>query len=115
MIRLLFPALIALPVLACGSPEAPTDPPTDQVEPKAQTVALEAAEREVRCGCKIDGVGHCGNYVAVEDEWLEISNPDDFNLGKMEWCSVPADQHPVATVAGDRTGDKIALSKLDTQ
>ena len=55
--------------------------------PKAQTVAVESAVREVRCGCKIEGIGKCGNYVAVDGEWLEIGNPKDHDLGVMEWCS----------------------------
>lgn len=115
MNRLLLAALVSLPVVACGAKEDPTPAPGDAPAPQAETVALEEGEREVRCGCKIDSVGHCGNYVAEGDAWLEISNPGDFGLGHMEWCKVPADQHPKAVVAGTRTGDKVALTKLDTQ
>lgn len=117
MSRFFLTALIALPVFSCGTPEEPAAQPGDKGAPKAQTVAVtvEEAAREVRCGCKIDSVGHCGNFVAVDGDWVEISNPSDFNLGNMEWCRVPADVHPKAVVAGERTGDKIALSKLDVQ
>lgn len=115
MNRLLLAALVSLPVLACSTKDDATPATGDPSAPKAQTVALEEGAREVRCGCKIESVGHCGNYVADGDDWLEISNPGDFGLGHMEWCKVPADQHPTAVVAGTRTGDKVALTKLDTQ
>lgn len=100
---------LVLPVLSCGAKEAEVAAAT---EAAAQTVALESGTRELRCGCKIDSVGHCGNYVADGDDWLEISNPSDHNLGVMEWCKVPADIHVMGTVAGERTGDKIKVSTL---
>lgn len=112
MNRLLLAALLSLPVVACGSSEDPADAPAMDA---VQTVTLDEAEREVRCGCKIEGIGHCGNYVADGDDWLEIANPDDFGLGVMEWCRVPADEHPMAVTAGERRGDRVTLSMLRTR
>lgn len=113
MIRSLLTLLLALPVVACGTAEDPATPGQESGAPATAAVALEEGEREVRCGCKIDSVGHCGNYVAEGGEWLEISNDKELGLGRMEWCGVPADQHPVALVAGQRTGGKVALTKLE--
>ena len=103
-------SLLTLPVVACGTAEEPATPGQESGAP---AVALAEGEREVRCGCKIDSVGHCGNYVAEGGEWLEISNDEELGLGHMEWCGVPADQHPVALVAGQRTGGTVALTKLE--
>lgn len=111
---LLFTAC-ALSVLACGGAnegDTSTSPADSAAAPKAQTVALEAGVRELRCGCKIEGVGMCGNYVAEGEDWLEISNPDDHGLGKMEWCRVPTTVKVEGTVAGTRTGDKIEVTTL---
>lgn len=113
---LLLPLALALPVLSCGASEDAATTPEAGAEattPKAQTVALESASRELRCGCKIDSIGHCGNYVAEGDEWLEISNPEDHGLSSMAWCSVPAEEHVHGTVSGERTGDKIKVATLE--
>ena len=125
---LILPLALALPVLSCGasegaasadkssaSPSAGAETATaDAGAPKAKTVAIEAATRELRCGCKIDSIHKCGNYVAVGDEWLEISNPKDHNLNSMEWCGVPANQKTQGTVAGERTADgKIQVATLE--
>ncbi|QDV08564.1 hypothetical protein Poly30_41120 [Planctomycetes bacterium Poly30] len=117
------PLALILPVLSCGASEGSTEAgPAAGAEtaspaagaPKAQTVAIESATRELRCGCKIDSVGHCGNYVAVGDEWLEIANPKDHGLNNMEWCGVPANQKTQGTVAGERTADgKIQVATLE--
>ena len=101
---------LALPLFGCGAQEAEVAPAPPAA--KAQTVALESGVRELRCGCKIDSVGHCGNYVADGEDWLEISNPEDHHLSQMEWCGVPAETHVMGTVAGERTGDKIKVSTL---
>ena len=98
--------LLVLPVLSCGGQDAKA------VTAAAAPVQLESAERELRCGCKIGSVGHCGNYVAEGDDWLEISNPDAFGLHKMEWCGVNPSVHIKGAVAGVRTGDKIELTEL---
>ncbi len=124
---LILPLALILPVLSCGASEeagavAPTtavdstpsmEESTDTDAPKAQTVAVKSAVRELRCGCKIDSIGHCGNYVAEGDEWLEISNPGDHSLSNMEWCGVPANQKVQGTVAGERTGDQIKVATLE--
>ena len=43
----------------------------------------EVATYDVKCGCSIDGVGHCGNFVMIEGNYIPILHP---KLGKMEWC-----------------------------
>ncbi len=110
---LLLPLALVLPALACGGAEEASPTGGETAAPKAQTVALESGERELRCGCKIEGINECGNYVKDGEDWLEISNPDDHKLNKMEWCGVPADQKTMGTVAGERTGNKAALSTLE--
>ena len=109
--------LLVLLVAACGSSEETQKPADGAGEgggaPKAQTVAVDSAVREVRCGCKIEGIGKCGNYVAVGDEWLEIGNPKDHELGVMEWCS--ATEKVEAKTAGERASGGIMLSELEVQ
>lgn len=99
---------LVFPALACsGSESQSTANPTD---PDA-AVEVSMAEHAVNCGCRNEEIGQCGNYVVIDDEWLEISNPADHDLSKMEWCSEPG---PVAaTVAGTRTGGEIELTTLE--
>ncbi|MEM8712304.1 MAG: hypothetical protein AAGG01_15240 [Planctomycetota bacterium] len=115
MLKPLLLTISALSLLACGGAsegDVSAAPAGSEAAPKAQTVALEAGVRELRCGCKIDGIGTCGNYVAEGDDWLEISNREAHGLGKMEWCRVPATVKVEGIVAGNRTGDQIEITTL---
>ena len=104
---------LLLPAFACSSEkeaaegEAAVDAGLVDVTP----VAVEAAMREVKCGCNIDAIGKCGNYVDVDGAWVMISNPKDHGLGAMEWCS--AKTKVEATVAGTREGDVIELTQIE--
>ena len=49
----------------------------------ADRALAEIATYDVKCGCSIDGVGHCGNFVMIEGQYIPILHP---RLGKMEWC-----------------------------
>lgn len=75
-------------------------------------VAVPEGTVEVRCGCKIDTIQHCGNYAKIDGDWVEIANWKELGLGHMEWCAAPADLELSATAAGTRTGDTVELTKL---
>ncbi len=100
---------LLLPAFACSAEVAvEATPATENAEP----VALAESTHEVRCGCGIDSIKKCGNYVDVDGTWAQIANPADFGLGKMEWCAEKG--HKVeATVAGTVTGSSIELTKLE--
>lgn len=96
---------VLLCAAACGG-STPSDSPVASASAKF----VPAAVREVRCGCKIDGIGKCGNYVSVDGKWLEITNREERGLGVMEWCS--ADTKVEAEVAGELDGKSIRVSSL---
>lgn len=106
--------LFAFATAACGVESSSTLTVSGGSTPAATTapVAVASGVHEVRCGCKIDGINHCGNYVDVGGTWVEIANPGDYQLGAMEWCA--ATEKVEATVAGSVQGDKITLSELTT-
>lgn len=56
-----------------------------QAEPAAP-VTVAVAERNVACGCSIESVGHCGDYVEIDGNYVEIANWEEMGLGPMEWC-----------------------------
>lgn len=58
---------------------ATNETPKKVVGPTAQEVAVFDA----KCGCSIDGVGHCGNYILIEGKYVPLIHP---SLGKMEFC-----------------------------
>lgn len=51
-----------------------------------QDMVVELASRNVSCGCALEDVGHCGNYIQIESKYVEIANSEDLGLGAMEWC-----------------------------
>ncbi|MEO0663989.1 MAG: hypothetical protein AAFZ87_20855 [Planctomycetota bacterium] len=96
---------------ACGGSSSGSDE-SGGTGVEATTVAIPEGTYEVRCGCRIEGIGHCGNYVKVDGDWLEIANGTELGLGHMEWCAAPADLVIEATVAGTRKGDSAELTGL---
>ena len=82
--------LACLFLLACGSEtrESESDTATNQPDHQVtiQDMVVELATRNVTCGCTLEEVGHCGNYIEIESQYVEIANSEELNLGKMEWC-----------------------------
>lgn len=64
---------------------AKADVPANNETPKKVVgpTTMETAVLEAKCGCSIDGVGHCGNYVLIEGKYVPLIHP---SLGKMEFC-----------------------------
>jgi len=60
---------------------ADTDAASQQVEP-----AMAAGTHDVRCGCALAEVGHCGNYIEHEGEFVELVLPEANDLGKTPFC-----------------------------
>ena len=73
-------------------------------------VTVAAATREVKCGCAIESIGTCGNYVDVDGSWAYISNSTDLGLGSMEWCG--KEEVVMAETSGELKGDKFYALKL---
>ena len=39
---------------------------------------------DVICGCALEEVGECGEYIKIGEDWIAISG--DLGLGKMPFC-----------------------------
>lgn len=102
--KLLVLTLGLLSTAACG------DTGSSSSARASASQAVPAAVREVRCGCRIEGIHKCGNYVAVDGKWLEITNREERGLGVMEWCSATGKVE--AEVAGELDGEGIRVSSL---
>ncbi|MCK5941126.1 MAG: hypothetical protein KAI24_04075 [Planctomycetes bacterium] len=104
--------VLALPIAfgACTS-----DQPTDQQQPEqpaqpdgdgAKTVG-KAVVHDVKCGCSIDSVGKCGNYIMIDGNYVPMIHP---KLGKMEWCALKDKGAKVETVGELKDGKFVAVS-----
>ncbi|MEZ5973729.1 MAG: hypothetical protein R3F17_05915 [Planctomycetota bacterium] len=87
MKHLLLLSLLALPI-ACTQKAEPKAEGTQTASTEPRKTGPIEGDYTVNCGCKIDEIGHCGNYVLVEGHAYEIQG--DLGLGKMEWCSTGA-------------------------
>lgn len=102
--KALLSTALLLPLLACSSE---TNPPAEG--PAAGST--ETAVMTVQCGCTLESVGRCGNYIQVDGEFVEIANGAELGLGKMEWCAVKG---PVAVMAaGELQDGKFVASALE--
>jgi hypothetical protein len=97
--------LITLPLTACCGDKT-TETPVDPVPAKTASISTH-----VQCGCTIESVGQCGNFVEIDTKYIPIANDKEIGLGHMEWCK----QGPVAAdVAGEVVDGKFVATKLDT-
>jgi hypothetical protein len=76
-------ATLVLPLLVACKP-VPAEPEANQPVATAAYTVTEPTVHDAKCGCSIDGIRRCGNYMMVEGEYVTILWPE---LGKMEWCS----------------------------
>ena len=109
MRNLLFTLFLALtvPFAACTA-DKPAGDDQNQQQPAGNGDAnAEAVVYEAKCGCSIEGVGHCGNYVKIDDKWVEIVNA---SLGKMEWCGKKDAGAKVEAVGAMKDGKFVATS-----
>lgn len=100
---------LALPLFACAAETEPAaSAPTEAAA--VVTVDVKSENSVVKCGCDIESVGRCGNYVELEGEFVKITNSGAMDLGAMEWCSGKSGH---ALVEGKRTGSEIEVTRLE--
>ena len=84
--------LACLCVLACSSEtqKSETDTAAETHAAVQETAAadqvVELAVRHASCGCALEEIGHCGNYVEIGSKYYEVANGPELGLGQMEWC-----------------------------
>jgi hypothetical protein len=90
MIKLLsLSVLFCVFATACSADvsDAPKEPANREAAPvnqgMAQVVDAEIVERDAKCGCSIEGVGHCDNFIMIEGKYVPMIHA---SLGKMEFC-----------------------------
>ena len=108
--------LACLLLLACGSEtrESESGAATDQTDNQAtvQDMVVELATRNVSCGCALEEIGHCGNYIEIESRYVKVANGETFGLGGMEWCGKSGVQ---AESEGEITNGKFVAAILVTE
>ena len=82
---------------------------TEETQQAEEIVAVELATRKVSCGCAIESIGACGNYVEIDGNFAYIANSTDFGLGSMEWCGK---EGVTAESSGELKGDQFYASTL---
>jgi hypothetical protein len=83
-LTLLMGALLPLTLAACSGEQAM---PTEPTQAPANLGAISRSVHAVECGCAIESIGKCGNYVILEGQPIKIGvNEQTKDLGGMEWC-----------------------------
>jgi len=109
--RLLLLLGLTLPLAACGS-EVEAEAEANIEAAALPDMTVSTGVHTVQCGCSIESVGACGNYVEIDSHFVEISNSQDLGLGAMEWCgSGPAK----AEVAGEVKDGAFVASAFEIQ
>ena len=89
-----------------NQPEVTETPPTGTETPAVDT---EAKVYDTICGCALEEVGHCGNYVKVDGKFVELVHP---SLGAMEWCG-KGEAGAQAKLAGGMTDGKFVATTYE--
>lgn len=101
---------IAVPALiACSTS---TDTPNDPSGETGVTHAAEPHVHDVICGCALDHVGHCSEWIHVDDEYLSLQLPEGMDLGPMPFCGQEGLQ---AAVSGEVVGDTYVATSFEMQ
>ena len=92
MKNLLILSLLSLPIAfgACTA-EAKKEPTTNEqpANEGGKQAMAEAAEYDVKCGCSIEGIGHCDPFIMIDGKYVPLVHP---KVGKMEFCAQPRDE-----------------------
>lgn len=116
--------LAALLVLGCQSHQTHGDHASDPDQGRPATAdsstrevtdhAMPATEHVhgLRCGCAVEGVGQCGNYIEVDGEFVELVLPAEKTeeLGEMPFCGKT---DLVATVEGEIVDGKFVATEFE--
>ena len=97
--------LLALPLVACS-----TD--VEAGGPDALTDMTVEGTHNVACGCKLESIGHCGNYIEVDGKYIAVANSEALGLGPMEWCK--HDGPVEATATGTVTDGEFVGTAIET-
>jgi hypothetical protein len=46
--------------------------------------STEGSVHDVICGCKLEEVGHCGEYIQIQEHWVPLTGA--LGLGDMPFC-----------------------------
>lgn len=107
MKHLLLASLLLLPV-ACYADVAVTT--TGTVAPADQVITRSV--QSVECGCTINGIMKCGNYLSLEGAYLPFAlEGAGAELGPMEWCGAP---DSTAEVEGNVEDGKFVATYIKT-
>lgn len=114
--------LACLPLWACN-PSSTAEPKTDsgaeEAAPSGETAAAASPPDQpvsgthaVTCGCSLEHVGHCSEWVEVEGTFVELQLPESADLGKMPFCG----KHDLkATVEGELKDGKVIATKFELE
>lgn len=75
--------LLTFGLVACTSEVATSETPEAGQASSAPRVIATPEVHDAICGHVLADVGHCGNYVKIDDEYVVLEWPE---LGKMEYC-----------------------------
>jgi hypothetical protein len=78
----LLPLALTLPLFACGAKSETSAAPAITL----QDMLVENGTHTVKCGCSIDGIDKCGNYIEIDEQFVQIANSKEFGLTDMQWC-----------------------------
>ncbi|HEB54129.1 MAG TPA: hypothetical protein ENI87_12825 [bacterium] len=120
MKKLPFPSLVAAALFAfaaCSSEtptqgDSPGEPQTSQPASTSQPtlqpkVMGTPAVHDAKCGCSIDGIGHCGNYIRIDGKYVPLLHP---TLGKMQFCQFKDKGAKIETIGAIKDGKFVAES-----
>lgn len=110
MKNLLILSLLSLPIAfgACTA-EAKKEPTTNEqpANEGGKKAMAEAAEYDVKCGCSIEGIGHCDPFIMIDGKYVPLVHP---KVGKMEFCAQKDKGAKIEAVGAMKDGKFVAES-----
>lgn len=104
-LSLLLVSLLAFGCVADSKAQPDNTDPAKNIDPAAAIGEMHV--HDVKCGCSIEGVGKCGNFIMIEGKYVPLIHS---SLGKMEFCMQKAAGAKIETKGAMMDGKFVAES-----
>jgi len=103
---LLATALLCLLAAGCNS-DGGEEPAAQNQVGSAEQPAATAELHDAMCGCSIEGMAGCGNYIHIDGEFVVLEHP---SLGAMEFCKDKKDGAKILVTGSMVDGKYVATT-----
>lgn len=107
LILILGCSLVGCKSESTNPPDADTAAATEATHVREVAAGVVTGVHHAMCGCSIEGIGACGNYVEVDGNYVKLVYE---SIGPMQFCEYKKDGVDIVVVGELKEGELVAQS-----